>query len=144
MPLCVLDASVTIAALIEEDRSDEARRILRDVVSDSATVPGLWLLEVGNVLLLAERRKSLSAAARRDHLADLSRLPIVIDHATASHAWHDTMALAERHGLTLYRCRVPRTEPASAVANCNIRRGAATGGGGGERAAAVTEVADGL
>ena len=34
-------------------------------------------------------------------------------------------------------------EPASAVANCNIRRGAATGGGGGERAAAVTEVADG-
>ena len=102
MPLCVLDASVTIAALIEEDRSDEARRILRDVVSDSATVPGIWLLEVGNVLLLAERRKSLSAAARRDHLADLSRLPIVIDHATASHAWHDTMALAERHGLTLY------------------------------------------
>ena len=71
MPLCGLDASVTIAALIEEDRSDEARRILRDVVSDSATVPGLWLLEVGNVLLLAERRKSLSAAARRDHLADL-------------------------------------------------------------------------
>jgi predicted nucleic acid-binding protein len=102
MPVCVLDASVTIAALIEEDRSDEARRILRDVVSDSAAVPGLWLLEVGNVLLLAERRKSLSAAARRDHLADLSRLPIVIDHATASHAWHDTMALAERHGLTLY------------------------------------------
>jgi predicted nucleic acid-binding protein len=102
MPVCVLDASVTIAALIEEDRSDEARRILRDVVSDSAAVPGLWLLEVGNVLLLAERRKSLSAAARRDHLADLSRLPIVIDHATASHAWHDTMALAERHGLALY------------------------------------------
>jgi predicted nucleic acid-binding protein len=102
MPVCVLDASVTIAALIEEDRSDEARRILRDVVSDSAMVPGLWLLEVGNVLLLAERRKSLSAAARRDHLADLSRLPIVIDYATASHAWHDTMSLAERHGLTLY------------------------------------------
>jgi predicted nucleic acid-binding protein len=102
MPVCVLDASVTIAALIEEDRSDEARRILHDIASDSAAVPSLWLLEVGNILLLAERRKSLSATARRDHLADLSRLPIVVDHATASHAWHDTMALAERHRLTLY------------------------------------------
>jgi predicted nucleic acid-binding protein len=65
-------------------------------------VPSLWLLEVGNILPLAERRKSLSAAARPNHLADLSHLPIVIDHATASHAWYDTMALAERHGLTLY------------------------------------------
>jgi predicted nucleic acid-binding protein len=102
MSVCVLDASVTIAALIEEDRSDEARRILYDVASDSAAVPSLWLLEVGTVLLLAERRKALSAAARRDHLADLCRLPIVIDHATASHAWHDTMALAERQKLTQY------------------------------------------
>jgi predicted nucleic acid-binding protein len=102
MPVCVLDASVTIAALIEEDRSEEARRIFQGIANDSAAVPSLWLLEVGNILLLAERRKSLGAAARRDHLADLSRLPIIIDHATASHAWHDTMALAERHGLTLY------------------------------------------
>lgn len=102
MALCVLDASVTIAAMIEEDRSDEARRIFRDVIDDSAIVPGLWFLEVGNILLLAERRRSLTAATRRDHPEDLSRLPITVDHETAGHAWHDTMVLAERHGLTLY------------------------------------------
>jgi len=100
--VCVLDASVAIAALIEEDRSDEARRILCEVGTDSAVVPGLWYLEVGNTLLLAERRRSLSAAARREQLADLSRLPIAIDHETTHYAWNDTMGLAERHGLTLY------------------------------------------
>jgi predicted nucleic acid-binding protein len=102
MPVCVLDASVAIAALIEEDRSDEARRILCEIGNDSTVVPALWFLEVGNTLLLAERRRSLSAAARRDHLADLSRLPITIDHEMASHAWQRTMELAERHALTLY------------------------------------------
>jgi predicted nucleic acid-binding protein len=100
--VCVLDASVAIAALIEEDRSDEARRILCEVGNDGAVVPALWYLEVGNILLLAGRRRSLGSAAGREHLADLSRLPIAIDHETTRHAWNDTMGLAERHGLTLY------------------------------------------
>ena len=102
MPLCVLDASVTIAALIEQDRSAEARDILRQIINDSAAAPSLWSFEVGNVLLIAQRRRSLTALARREHLEDLSRLPIVIDHESAGHAWHDTMALAEHHSLTLY------------------------------------------
>lgn len=102
MPVCVLDASVTLAALIEEERSAEAREILRAVIDDSAVVPGLWFLEVGNVLLIAERRRSLTSAARRDHLDDLTRLPIVIDNETAGHAWHETMEHAVAHRLTLY------------------------------------------
>jgi predicted nucleic acid-binding protein len=102
MPTLVLDASVTISALIEEERSSEARTILRDVVNDGAAVPSLWPVEVGHILLLAVRRRLLSASARQDHLNDLSRLPITIDAETAHHAWHDTIELAEQHGLTLY------------------------------------------
>jgi predicted nucleic acid-binding protein len=102
MPVCVLDASVTIAVLIEEDRSEEARSIVRRIVDDCAEVPSLWYFEVGNVLLLAERRRALTASARRDHLQDLARLPIVIDHEATRRAWSETMALAERHGLSLY------------------------------------------
>lgn len=102
MPLCVLDASVTIAALIEQDRSAEARDILRQIIDDGAAAPSLWFFEVGNVLLIAQRRRSLTASARLEHLEDLSRLPIVIDHESAGRAWHDTMALAEHHNLTLY------------------------------------------
>jgi predicted nucleic acid-binding protein len=102
MAVCVLDASVTIAALIEEDRSEEAHGIVRRIIDDSAEVPCLWFFEIGNVLLFAERRRALTAAARRGFLQDLARLPIVIDHDATGRAWSDTMALAERHGLTLY------------------------------------------
>ena len=102
MPSVVLDASVTISALIENDRSDEARIIFQDYVSAGAAVPALWPLEVGHILLLAERRRLLNAATRRDHLHDLSCLPITVDQETARLAWHDTIVLAERHDLTLY------------------------------------------
>jgi predicted nucleic acid-binding protein len=101
-PICVLDASVAVAAMIAEDRSDTARRILCDISRNSAVVPNLWFLEVGNTLLIAERRRSLKPAARRDHLADLARLPIMVDSETASQAWNDSMGLAERHRLTLH------------------------------------------
>lgn len=101
MPICVLDASVAIAALIQEVQSNRALAILREIIADSAAVPPIWRFEVGNVLLLAERRRKLTAAARREHLEDLSRLPIVVDHEAAGHAWNDTMVLAARHDLTL-------------------------------------------
>jgi predicted nucleic acid-binding protein len=102
MSSLVLDASVTISALIEEHQSGEARDIFRNVASDGATVPALWPIEVGHILLLAQRRRLLDATARSDHLNDLAQLPITIDQETAHHAWHDTILLAERHGLTLY------------------------------------------
>jgi len=102
MPICVLDASVAIAALIQEEQSSRARAILREIIEDSAAVPPIWLFEVGNVLLLAERRRRLTATARREHLEDLSRLPIVVDHEATGHAWSNTMVLAASHDLTLY------------------------------------------
>jgi predicted nucleic acid-binding protein len=102
MQSLVLDASVTISALIEEAQSDEARDIFATIAADGAVVPTLWHLEVGHILLRAERRRLLEAADRREHLRLLSRLPIALDYETASHTWNDTMVLAERYALTLY------------------------------------------
>jgi predicted nucleic acid-binding protein len=102
MPSLVLDASVTISALIEEDQSEQARGILETIAKDGAVVPALWSLEVGHILLRAERRRPArcgeSAGAPETAVAPADR----VDHEMAGHAWHDTMALAERHGLTLY------------------------------------------
>ena len=35
-------------------------------------------------------------------LSILGELPISIDSHTASRAWHESLVLADRHGLTLY------------------------------------------
>jgi predicted nucleic acid-binding protein len=128
----VLDASATIPVLIEEDRSDAARAILTRIVSEGAVVPALWPLEVGNILLVAERRRLLSATERRGHLEDLFRLPIAIDQETAGRAWRETMVLAERHGLSLYdatylELSLRRGLPLATYDTALIRAAAATG-----------------
>ena len=58
----VLDGSVTVAWLFE-DEATPAVDALQDRLKDGhALVPGLWRLEVGNVLAQAERRKRLTPA----------------------------------------------------------------------------------
>jgi predicted nucleic acid-binding protein len=75
---------------------------LDQVAEKGAIVPSLWSLEVGNVLLLAERRKRISSDQRHKALYTLTELPIIADTMTAQHAWLETMALAENYSLTLY------------------------------------------
>jgi predicted nucleic acid-binding protein len=65
-------------------------------------VPALWRLEVGNSLTVALRRGRIDADFRRAALDDLSLLDITIDQSTDSHAWGETLLLADRFRLTLY------------------------------------------
>ncbi len=76
--------------------------LLDQVVEKGAFVPSLWSLEVGNVLLIAERNKRISSKQRHMALHTLTELPITIDTMTSHHAWLETMEVAERYGLTLY------------------------------------------
>ena len=100
--MMILDASVVLAALLPEQHSDRARDILVRVASEGARVPSLWPLEIGNVLLLVQRRGQIRAEERLNFLDQLGRLPIAIDPETAARAWPDIAPLAERHRLTLY------------------------------------------
>ncbi|MBW4092290.1 MAG: type II toxin-antitoxin system VapC family toxin [Proteobacteria bacterium] len=100
--LVVLDASVVLAALLPEQHSDRARDILIQVAAEGARVPSLWPLEIGNVLLIAQRRGLIRAEERARFLDQLARLPIAVDPETAARAWPDIAPLAERHRLTLY------------------------------------------
>ncbi len=100
--MVILDASVTLAALLPEQNSDRARDILLQVAAEGASAPGLWPLEIGNVLLMVQRRGRISAEERLRALDGLDRLPIAIDPETAARARTHIAPLAERHGLTLY------------------------------------------
>ena len=76
--------------------------LLDQVTENGAIVPSLWSLEVGNVLLIAERKKRITLEQRQKALHTLTELPIVVDAMTSDHAWLETMELAERYDLTLY------------------------------------------
>ncbi|HET6196799.1 MAG TPA: type II toxin-antitoxin system VapC family toxin [Acetobacteraceae bacterium] len=102
MAAFVLDASVVLAVALQETNRQLAASILGQVVEDGAAVPGIWHVEVGNALMIAERRKATLPEDRNEALLDLSRLPVTVDAETAPRAWHDTLLLADRQRLTLY------------------------------------------
>lgn len=102
MSALVLDASVVLAVVLQEANRRHAVEILARVAERGATVPSLWHVEVGNALLMAERRTLVSAEEKSAALRDLVRLPITVDGETPSRAWREALSLAEQHRLTLY------------------------------------------
>lgn len=98
----VLDSSVTIAWIYNEETTAGVREVLNQVADYGAWVPALWRLEVGNILEMGVRRKRHDAAFRDATLNDLLLLPIHVDPETDQRAWGPILRLAERHRLTLY------------------------------------------
>jgi predicted nucleic acid-binding protein len=98
----VLDNSATLAWVYSDETTEAIRRVFEQLSENGAWVPGIWKLEVANVLEVGVRRGHHDAAFRDDTLADLALLPISADPETDRQAWAATMRLAERHRLTLY------------------------------------------
>jgi predicted nucleic acid-binding protein len=100
---CVLDASLAVCWCIEDEQSAATDKILDEIDSGgSAIVPALWIWEIGNVLMLAERKKRMSEKMRREQLAMLKGLGIEIDEFSTSQAWTETTRLAQIYGLSVY------------------------------------------
>jgi predicted nucleic acid-binding protein len=98
----VLDSSAALAWIYSDETTDAIRAVFDQVADQGAVVPGLWRLEVVNSLTMAVRRSRIDAEFRRAALADLALLDITTDQHTDSHAWAETLQLADRHRLTLY------------------------------------------
>ncbi len=98
----VLDSSATLAWIYAEELTEPIRIVFNLVCENGAWVPGLWKLEVANVLEMGVRRGRHDAAFRNSTLADLALLPIAVDPETDQQAWAATLRLSERHRLTLY------------------------------------------
>jgi len=98
----VLDCSITLAWVYGDETTDSIRQVFQSLIQTGAWVPGLWRLEVANVLEMGVRRKRHGADFRDATLADLAELPIQVDPETDRQAWGATLDLAERNQLTLY------------------------------------------
>jgi len=98
----VLDASMAIAWLFRDERTEAAHLALRRVATEGALVPALWRLEVANVLRNAVRRGRCTRAYMDKSLARLGRLSIAVDAETDARAWQSTLRLSREDNLTLY------------------------------------------
>lgn len=98
----VLDASLALAWLFDDECTPAVDAVLVNVVAHGARVPELWRLEVANALQMAVRRKRIDTTFRDQALQRLAALPIAIDPDTNHHAWASTLRLADSFDLTLY------------------------------------------
>ena len=98
----VLDTSVTMAWLFEDEATRNTEALLDRLKSEEALVPTLWTYEVGNVLLMAERRKRITEAQGRRFTQLLESLPIRISDSHLNLLWSSAVVVAREHGLSVY------------------------------------------
>ena len=103
----VLDNSVLMSWLLK-DGSDErlayADKVLGLLMQDDAQalVPGVWPLEVANVIVKAQAKGLVSEARATAFIGLLEDMGITVDTRTAERALKDTLQLARRFKLSSY------------------------------------------
>ncbi len=98
----VLDCSVAMSWCFEDEAAEATDALLERARDEEAAVPSLWHLEVGNVLLQAERRGRVSSADVTTRLELLGELPIATDGETSLRALREILTLARAEVLTTY------------------------------------------
>ncbi|MFO8058233.1 MAG: type II toxin-antitoxin system VapC family toxin [bacterium] len=98
----VVDNSVVMSWCFEDERNNYADAVLESLETAEAFVPSIWPLEVGNVLLAAERKKRLSEASTIRFLALLDGLPINVEQETPERMLKEIVSLARKYNLSTY------------------------------------------
>jgi hypothetical protein len=91
----VLDCSTTVPWVFESESTKETDALLDSLaVGGKAWVPALWHLELGNVLLGAQRKGRIDKAGIEKFLSVLGVYDIEVDSETMAIAWSKTFAIA--------------------------------------------------
>ncbi len=98
----VLDCSVAISWCLVDENNSTANAILAIMPDAEAFVPGIWSLEIANVLLVAERRNRMTQEQSEEAIALLQSLLIQVDTATDANALGATLTLGRQEGLAAY------------------------------------------
>lgn len=96
----VVDASVSAAWFLPDEATPFTEAMLSATAQADVWVPALWWLEIGNLLINAQRRQRISAAKRIELLAAAQALRLRVDREPVALATIDV--LADRHRLSAY------------------------------------------
>jgi predicted nucleic acid-binding protein len=98
----VVDSSIAVAWLLPDEQSPATDALASRLEDGTAVAPALWLLEVGNALLTAQRRKRLTDREVDRSLGVLTALPIDVESSPPGESLAVILALARKLGLTAY------------------------------------------
>lgn len=118
MPALIVDSSVTLSLAFEDEFDDFSLRAFELVRQDGALAPGLWPLEVANILHSGVKRRRLTESDALRFLSLLAELPIGIareENEAAVPLTLELFSLSRRHGLTSYDAAYLRLAMASGL-----------------------------
>lgn len=102
----VLDASVGLAWAVDDPEPDSARAIRESFLTGRiAIVPSLWVLEIANGLVMAERRGKLDLAEverARDLYESMMANYIEVQADSPQAGFREIQEIARKHQLTAY------------------------------------------
>jgi len=98
----VLDNSIVMAWCFREIENAYAHQILEVLMVGKAFVPAIWLLEVGNSILVAERRNRITPGDGPAFLDSLAAMPIQVEPESADRVLGEILDLARKHQLSTY------------------------------------------
>ncbi|MFH1500183.1 MAG: type II toxin-antitoxin system VapC family toxin [Verrucomicrobiota bacterium] len=99
----VLDCSATLPWVFGDEATPACDALLDRLTAGArAWVPALWHLELGNVLLGAQRRGRIDQAGIEAFLTQLAVYDIAVDDRTMERAWQKTLDLALQYSLSTY------------------------------------------
>jgi predicted nucleic acid-binding protein len=99
----VLDCSATLPWVFGDEATAATDRLLEDLSAGAAAwVPALWHLELGNVMVGAQRRGRMDQAGMEAFFSRLLVYDIFVDEQTIPQAWNKTLDLAMQYRLSTY------------------------------------------
>lgn len=99
----VIDCSITMPWFLEDEATSFTDKIQETLSIDSdAVVPSIWINEVVNVFIIAERKKRISPEKTDRFLFLLSSLPIYKETIPSAFVIKDILRLARKHNLSAY------------------------------------------
>ena len=98
----VVDTSVALTWLFGEEATPATWAIHDRLTSEPAIVPGLWHLELTNILSIAERKGRVTAVQVYGFIAGILRLDIETDTEAPGRAFSHVLPLCRAHRLTSY------------------------------------------
>lgn len=101
MPL-VLDASIAVSWCFEDEATPATDQLFEQIQEDGASVPPLWHLEIGNILIQAERRKRITQAQGQRFLSLVNDLSLTTEEQPVEILQGDVIKIARMHKLTTY------------------------------------------
>ena len=103
MAAFVPDASLPLTWCFEDEAMAKTDALLRRLKEgDEASVPAHWPIEVTNGLLMAVRRRRISAEKANRFIEDLGSLPIKVEEESPLRRATGVFLLAEQYRLTAY------------------------------------------